>query len=223
MSVVKFNLFELPHASNVSAAGYFPVVAEQTKVNEDDICAYAEKSTTLTEADIKATFSMLARYLVEHLANGDRIELPGIGSLVLRLGSDEPILNRDDKNLSRSLKVRGISFTPKKELLQAIETDVHFHRVASLHQTIPTLTDEDLVNRLQAYIRSGNESLLTRAAIQAATGYTKSRTLRSLPGWIERGLLIKLGTARAPFYRLAPEYAVEPARTSPESPETSEL
>ena len=88
MSVVKFNLFELPHASNVSAAGYFPVVAEQTKVNEDDICAYAEKSTTLTEADIKATFSMLARYLV------DRENAPAQTSFILR-----KVLDKEDYDI----------------------------------------------------------------------------------------------------------------------------
>ena len=209
MPIIQFDLFELPHDSATSAEGYFPVVAEQQKVNENDICKHAEKSTTLNEADIKATLSMLARYFAEHIANGDRVELPGIGSFILRIGSDEPILDRNDLQIARSLKIRGITFTPKKELLQTLGKDVQFHRVKSLHQTIPALTDEELVSCLQAYIRSGQEPLLSRAAIQTAIGYTKSRTIRNLPRWIERGLLIQLGNPRAPYYRLAPEFDVE--------------
>ena len=78
------------------------------------------------------------------------------------------------------------------------------------HQTAPALTDDELVGRLQAYILASHKPDLTRADIQKATGYSKTRTNTNLPGWIERGLLIKLGIPRAPYYRLAPEFAVEP-------------
>ena len=210
MPIIEYDLFELPHATNSSADGFYPVVADSKKVTESDICEYAENSTTLNAADIKATFSMLARYLIERLANGDRVELPGIGSLELRIGSDEPITDCDDKQVARNIKVRSIGFTPKKEMLQAIVNDIHFHRVKSPHKTVPALTDEELVSRLQAYIRSGHDPLLTRAVIQHLTGYTRSRTSNNISGWIERGLLIKLGNPRAPYYRLAPEFAPEP-------------
>ena len=207
MPIIEYDLYELPHAANSAAEAYYPVVVEHNKVNEDDICEYAEKSSTLNAADLKATFSMLANYLAERLANGDRVELPGIGSLVLRIGSDEPITNRDDNQIARTLRVNGINFTPKKELLQTIETDLHFHRAKNLHHTTPTLTDEEVVCRLQEFIRSNDKPLLTRADIQAATGYSKQRTLNSLKGWIERGLLIKLGTPHTPYYQLAQEFA----------------
>ena len=215
MSIIEYDLYELPHAANSAAEAYYPVVVEHNKANEDDICEYAEKSSTLNAADIKATFSMLANYLAERLANGDRVELPGIGSLVLRIGSDEPITNRDDNQIARTLKVNGINFTPKKELLQTIENDLHFHRVKNVHQTTPTLTDEEVVSRLQEFIRSNDKPLLTRADIQAATGYSKQRTLNSLKGWKERGLLILLGTPRAPYYQLAPEYSAEIQQPAP--------
>lgn len=210
MPTIEFNLHETPHAANSSAESYFPVVVERNKVTEHHICEYAMTSTTLNEADIKAAFSMLSQYLAEHLASGDRVELPGIGSLVLRIGSDEPITDYNDKQIARNLSVRGITFTPKKELMQTISQDIHFHRAKNIHQTAPALTDEELVGRLQAYILAGHQTDLLRADIQKATGYSKTRTNTNLPGWIERGLLIKLGIPRAPYYRLAPEFAVEP-------------
>lgn len=210
MPTIEFDFYEAPHAANSSAERYFPVVVERNKVTEHHICEYAMASTTLNEADIKAAFSMLAQYLADRLANGDRVELPGIGSLVLRIGSDEPITDCDDKQIARNLTVRGITFTPKKELMQTISQDIHFHRAKNIHQTAPALTDDELVSRLQAYILAGHEPVLSRADIQNATGYTRTRTNTNLPGWIERGLLIKLGIPRAPYYRLAPESAVEP-------------
>lgn len=210
MPTIEFYLHETPHAANSSAESYFPVVVERNKVTEHHICEYAMTSTTLNEADIKAAFSMLSQYLAEHLACGDRVELPGIGSLVLRIGSDEPIIDYNDKQIARNLTVRGITFTPKKELMQTISQDIHFHRAKNIHQTAPALTDDELVGRLQAYILAGHKTDLLRADIQKAIGYSKTRTNTKLPGWIERGLLIKLGIPRAPYYRLAPEFAVAP-------------
>lgn len=209
MPTLEFDLHELPHAADTPAEGYYPIVATQSKVDEHDLCEHAANSTTLNPADVKATLSVIADFLAEHLAAGDRVELPGIGSFGLRIGSDEQITYRDDKQISRNLKVRGISFTPKKELLYAIGEDLHFHRVSCLQRTIPDLSDEEVATRLQALLASGREPLLTRADIQAATGYSKSRTIRKLSGWLERGLLVKLGTPAAPYYRLAPEFSGE--------------
>lgn len=217
MPIIEYDLYEMPHAAKGSAESFYPVVVERNKVNENDICEYAEKSTTLNAADIKATFSMFAQYVFEHLANGDRVELPGIGSLILRIGSDEPITDCDDKQLARNLKVRSIGFTPKRDLIRAIAKDAHFHRAKSLHKTIPALTDEELVSRLQAFVRLGNEPMFTRAIIQNVIGYTKARTIKSLKDWIERGILIKFGSPRSPYYRLAPEFAEEQQADDPEA------
>ena len=209
MPTIEFDFHELPHAADTQAEGYYPIVVTQNKVDEQDLCEHAAKTTTLNPADMKAALSVIADFLADHLADGDRVELPGIGSFGLRISSDGPITYRDDKQISRNLKVRGISFTPKKELLYAISEDLHFRRVSSLHRTIPDLPDEEVATRLRALLASGREPLLTRADIQAATGYTESRALRELPGWVERGLLVKLGTPASPYYRLAPEYSGE--------------
>ena len=91
----------------------------------------------------------------------------------------------------------------------------------NLHQTHPALTDEELVSRLQAFISSDNDSFLTRAAIQVAIGYSKQRTLNSLSGWIERGILIKKGTPHAPYYQLALDFASEPEAAPQESDESN--
>ena len=79
------------------------------------------------------------------------------------------------------------------------------------------MTDDELVGRLQAYILAGHQTDLLRADIQKATGYSKTRTNTNLSGWIERGLLIKLGIPRAPYYRLAPEFSVEPQKDDVEA------
>lgn len=209
MATIEFDLLEIPHAADAPAEGYYPVTVSQNKIDEDRICAQAEQSTTLHAADVKATLSFLSRYFAECLACGDRVELPGFGSFALRIGSDKPITDIDDKQIARNLKIRGIYFTPKKELLQAMCDDMHFHRTDARHHTVPNLTDEEVVSRIQAFLATDHSSLLTRAKIQFLTGYSKPRTLRNLKGWIERGLLIKLGNPRSPYYRLAPEFDVE--------------
>ena len=90
------------------ADGYYPVVVTQDRAGLDKICKAAEKSTTLHVADVKAVLSFLARYVTERLLCGDRVELPEIGSLELRIGSDTPITDSADTQIARNLKVRGV-------------------------------------------------------------------------------------------------------------------
>ena len=66
--------------------------------------------------------------MARHLSQGDRVELPGIGTFSLRLGADGPIEYRDDKQLSRRLQIRGIRFLPKQELLAAVREEARFRR-----------------------------------------------------------------------------------------------
>lgn len=220
MPTIPFDLFELPHAGD-TPDGYYPVVVTQNKIDLDKICEEAEKSTTLHAADVKAALSFLAAYVTERLLCGDRVELPELGMLGLRIGSDKPITDSDDNQIARNLKIRGISFTPKKELVLAMNNDLHFHRVSVKHRNISNLTDEEVAQRIRALLATGHAPLLTRANIQSVTGYSKPRTCRNLPGWIERGLFIKLGTPHAPYYQLAPEFASEPEADSQEIDESN--
>lgn len=219
MSFIPFDLFELPHAADTPADGYYPVVVTQDRVGLDEICKAAEKSTTLHAADVKAVLSFLARYVTESLLCGDRVELPELGSLGLRIGSYTPITDSADTQIARNLKVRGVYFTPKRELLNEMNSDLHFRRVNVLHRTISNLTDEEVAYRIRTLLAAGHAPLLTRADIQAVTGYSKSRTCRNIAGWIERGLLIKLGTPHSPYYHLAPDYAEEPEKAPQEAGE----
>lgn len=217
MATIEFDLFELPHAADTPAEGYYPVVVSQNKIDEDKICEQAEKTTTLHEADVKAALSFLVRYIAERLACGDRVELPDFGCFGLRIGSDTPITDVEDKQIARNLTLRGISFIPKRELLETIKLDLHFRRAEVLHRTLPNLTDEELVNRIQAFLANGHSPFFTRAEIQSVTGYSRTRTFRKLKDWVERGILIRIGSPRAPYYCLAPEFAEEQQADDPEA------
>lgn len=217
MAIIEFELFNLPHAADTPVEGYYPVVVSQNKIDENTICEQAEKSTTLHAADVKAVLSFLVRYIVERLACGDRVELPDFGTFGLRIGSDKPITDCDNLQIARNLKIRGINFTPKMDLILAIGNDLHFRRADAQHRTTPKLADEELVKRIQAFLATGHSPLFTRADIQFLTGYSKTRALRNLKDWIERGILIKFGSPRSPYYCLAPEFTEEQQADDPET------
>ena len=117
----------------VPADGYYPVVVTQDRVGLDKICKAAEKSTTLHVADVKAVLSFLARYVTERLLCGDRVDLPEIGSLELRIGSDTPITDSADTQIARNLKVRGVwnveEFDPDPFMEELIKQGLPWHEI----------------------------------------------------------------------------------------------
>ena len=52
-------------------------------------------------------------------------------------------------------------------------------------------------------------------AFVQATGYSRSRAYRELPGLVRRGILIKMGTPHSPYYRLAPDHEADATSPSP--------
>lgn len=204
MPIIEYDLREQPHASGEKAAGYYPVAVSHNKADERKLHADISHATTLTPSDLAAALSAVAEFVARHLSQGDRVELPGIGTFSLRLGADGPIEYRDDKQLSRRLQIRGIRFLPKQELLAAVREEARFRRSGNPSHSAAELSDADVASRLASRLSASKERLLTRADIQSALGYSKTRTLRSIPGWVERGLLEKLGTPHSPYYRLNP-------------------
>ena len=144
MPIIEYDLREQPHASGEKAAGYYPVAVSHNKADERKLHADISHATTLTPSDLAAALSAVAEFVARHLSQGDRVELPGIGTFSLRLGADGPIEYRDDKQLSRRLQIRGIRFLPKQELLAAVREEARFRRSGKPSLSAAELSDAEI-------------------------------------------------------------------------------
>lgn len=202
-NTIQFQLRETPHEVGTPAESYYPVLADPTLVNSEQLFADISHATTLTPADVIACLSALRDAMTYYLTQGKRVELQGIGTFAPTLRSNIPIHSIDDKQVARHLSVGGINYRPKKTFMDEF-TDIRFHRPRKSTLQTGKLTDEQIRQCLSNYLAT-NSQLLTTRTICAATGYTKPRAHRELPGLVERGILIKLGTPRFPYYVLTPD------------------
>lgn len=200
-NTIEFQLRETPHEEGTPAVGYYPVVADPTLVTSKQLFADISHATTLTPADATACLSALRDSMIQYLAQGKRVELQGIGTLSLRLKSNVPILNSDDKQIARHLSVDGIVYRPKKEFLDEFN-GIQFRRTRKRTSRTGKLTDEQIIQSLRQYINNTKNPLLTTRTICEATGYSYARAYRELPGLVERGILEKCGMLRFLYYRL---------------------
>lgn len=198
MPTIEFDLRKVPRTTNSDTVQYFPVVATPSECSEKDLYAALEKSCTVTSADIKAVLDALAHLLRNRLASGQRVTVPELGSFSVSLGNDAPITDPNDKQIARSVRVKGIVYRPKQVLLRGLQ-DVTFHR-STRHRHVQALSEAELVQRLQTYFADETHAILTRADFQTLTGYSCSGALRALGTLVEKGVLTRHGRKNSPYY-----------------------
>ena len=201
MNTILFDLRPLPKDKDGVPYGYYPVVADQNRTNVNSMLQQIEKQSTISSADMKAMFDALSNYLAEYLAKGYRVDVPGVGTFSPQLVSDSLIKQKNDPQTARHLSIGGISFTPKKELMEKL-WDVDFHRTQRPHRTIPQLPDNVVIERIREYVANKPLPLFSRSEFVQITGYIRTHAVRHLNQLVQQGLLIEGGNSRNRLYSL---------------------
>jgi predicted histone-like DNA-binding protein len=146
-----------------------------TKEMANDIC----HATSLTQADFQSALTSLGHVLAESLAIGQTVELDGIGSFSLNIGTQEP-KRTTEKLKATDICIKGITFRPSKSLMQQL-ADVKF--VCDQDISAPS-SDEDLPDMLRIYFSDpshGNVITVRRfAALCNCSETTARRRIKTL-------------------------------------------
>ncbi len=201
MSTIHFDLRPIPHAADEKPKGYFPVVAEKRRTSVNSMLSMIEKGTSLSSADMKGVLEALSKYLCEHLAMGYRVDVPGLGTFSPSLVSDQPITQKNDTQTARHLRIGGISFIPKREVMAHL-AGVYFHRTQRPHYRCAMLSDDEAMKRIRKHLDATGKPILTRSAFQQLTGYSRPRTTHHLDHLVQQGLLVEGGNYRGKMYWL---------------------
>ena len=105
-NTIQFQLRETPHEVGTPAESYYPVLADPTLVNSEQLFADISHATTLTPADVIACLSALRDAMTYYLTQGKRVELQGIGTFAPTLRSNIPIHSIDDKQVALPCHIR---------------------------------------------------------------------------------------------------------------------
>ena len=150
---------------------------------------------TLTAADVRAVLAALNTELYNALSNGYIVHLEGIGRFSLSLKC-APDVNPEYVNAS-DISVKGIRFTPDKELSEMFETVQFEHETDdSRHSGNMELTE--IIAKMDRYF--AENQFMRRRDFEKLTGFNKSKAWRTLKVFVEDGTLKNVGTKEMPMY-----------------------
>lgn len=195
---VKFEFYQSPNSIGSNKKRYHARVVNQQHISSDQLAEEISNSSSLTEADVKAVLVALSERLAEHLKNGKRVHLDGIGYFQITLQCPE---TKNPKNTrAEDVTFKNVRFRADKILkgsLQGLKTKRSQEKVHSAE-----ISEEKLESRLTEYFKT--QQVLTRKTFEELfllTTPTACRTLRKL---VEARLLKNIGTQHHPIYIALP-------------------
>ena len=191
---IQFEFYKNPKQDEEGRMGYHPRVVNFQHVTTQRLAAEIHSATTFGKAEVEAMLMELSRCMGNHLCEGERVHLDGIGYFQVTLQAAEPIhsiATRADK-----VRVKTVSFQPDKKLKS---TFMHAHaRRSKLKVHSESLSEEEIDRRLTEYFAT--RPVLRRIDMQSLCGFTESMASRQIRRLKELKKLENIGRPTQPIY-----------------------
>ena len=136
----------------------------------------------------------LSRCMGNHLCEGERVHLDGIGYFQITLQATEPVhslTTRADK-----VKLKSINFQADRDLKSLCMTS-HLRR-SKYKPHSASLSEEEIDKKLTAYFAT--HPVLTRSNMQSLCSFTQSMASRQIRRLKAKGTLQNIGKPTQPIY-----------------------
>ena len=200
---IHFEFYRNPNSEGTNKKRYHARVVSFGRVDTEQLAQEIHRESALSKNDVKAVLMMLADKVKEHLNEGRKVNLEGIGTFQVNLRCKEEVrtpyavraekvefksisfrATTDLRNSMKRQKLRRSRVKPHSNLLTAEQIDVKLTEHFSLHET------------------------LTRRQFQFLCGQVKSTAQRNIKRLVEEGKLRNVATDRNPVYMLVKDEAV---------------
>ena len=177
------------------AWGVGVTLVPQEKIDIDEMGAVSQQRCTVTQADVKAAWSMMEVIIADALANGKRVELGELGVLSLEVRAKQ--LKEPGERLRGSdVEVGSISLKPGPLLQQ------QFNRVTfKIDNACSEPTDaESLDMALYKYFGEDGHEGITVKHFGHLSGYKETAARALLKEYIAQGVMERVPMSRG-YYR----------------------
>lgn len=191
-----YDFYETPNPDgNRKHTRYHARTIPNGTVTTDQLADDIHNRCSLTTADVKATLIALSEVVSEHLKEGRRIHIEGLGFVQVTLQC--PDIQSAKEIRAESVRFKSVAFRPEAALKQKLKT-MKVER-AQRKQHSSDFSDEEIREGLKMYFKS-NETL-TRRQFQRLFGLAAATANRRLKTLRESGLLINISHPRNPIYK----------------------
>lgn len=197
---VQFEFYKNPSQDEEGEICYHPRVVNLQHVSTQRLAAEIHSATTFTKAEVEAMLMELSRCMGNHLREGYRVHLDGVGYFQITLQAIEPIHSitaRADK-----IEFKSVNFQADKALKGEL-VGMHAQR-SKLKPHSASLSEAEIDKKLTKYFATNQ--VLTRSDMQSICGFTQSMASRHIRRLKELGNLKNIGIRNQPIYVPAPGY-----------------
>ncbi|MBR2360395.1 MAG: HU family DNA-binding protein [Bacteroidaceae bacterium] len=192
---IDYEFYESPAIKGKEGKSYHPRVVTFGKVTTEKLAQEIQYESSLTRADVKAVLTSLADKLADHLADGRKIHLEGIGYLSVSLRCDKEIHNHEDMKRA-PVAFKAVNFRADEELKKKLRRAKMERSTIRLHSM--TLTNEEIDAKLAEHFAT--HDTITRRQLQHLCLLRESTALRHIHRLVEEGKLRNVATLRNPVY-----------------------
>lgn len=173
-----------------------PRLVHPSRSDSREMMQQISEETTLTPADMKATFSAVAGFLQNQLIQGGSVNVEGIGSFRVVPHFVKP-KHKGDKVTGKDVRVKRIVFTPDPVLRYNVVNRTTFERRGARHST--TMNETKAVLLLREYFQEHDYITVAEFEVLAHTTETSSRRL--LNGLVRKEHLLPKRAGRTILYQ----------------------
>ena len=192
---LKYEFYTNPNCSTTKKRRYHARVVPNGRVSTDQLAQEIQKSCTLTVADVKSVLIALADKLGEHLGEGRKVYLDGIGYFQVNLHCKEEVRTMHAVR-SENVEFKSVSFRADIELKKNLKMQKIQRSKSKPHSA--SMTEKDIDKKLTEHF--SQSPILTRRDFELLCMQVKSTACRILRKLVEAGKLKNISTPRNPVY-----------------------
>ena len=192
---IQYEFYRNPTSQGTNKKRYHARVVPAGRISTDRLAKEIQKECTLTVADVKSVLIALADKMSEHLGEGRKVHLEGIGYFQVNLHCKEEVRTMHGAR-SENIEFKNVSFRADVDLKDSLKKQ-KIHRSRNKPHSMP-MTDKEIDEKLTEHFAS--KAILTRRDFQFLCLQVKPTACRMLRKLVEDGKLKNISTPRNPVY-----------------------
>ena len=192
---IQYEFYRNPNSQGTKKKRYHARVVPAGRISTDDLAEEIQKECTLTVADVKSVLIALADKMSEHLGEGRKVYLEGIGYFQVNLRCKEEVRSMSGIR-SENIEFKNVSFRADIDLKKNLKTQ-KIRRSRNKPHSMP-MTEKEIDEKLTKHFASN--PILTRRDFQFLCIQMKPTACRILRKLVEEGKLKNISTPRNPVY-----------------------
>ena len=196
---IHYEFYRNPNSEGTNKKRYHASIVSYGTISSERLAQEIQKESGLSHAEVKSVVMMLADKLAEHLGEGRKVTLEGIGQFQVNLRCKQEVRNMHGAR-SENIEFNSVSFRADNDLKDKLKSQ---KIKRSRHKPHSLPRSEASVDNLLAKHFS-THPIISRHEFQHLTGQVKSTALRTIKKLVEAGKLKNLGSTRNPVYTPTP-------------------